>query len=269
MRSQRSALAVAVSGLALAASLAGCTGAPRSTPTPGPHPSRSAKPSPSGSASPTNITLTLSVTVLATTYGVPGAPNSYPATVRVSVPTSSAGQLSAYGVGGAVVVAPAGWTGSGQVGADGGVAFTLTPSGSASAAGEQLVFQFDGACVGCTWGDASAYFPGVAEALPSAGTGSVSSPPPGLTTVNLGTGLIGYSLPAAATELQLNGVAYTNLPGSTESPVFEKLQVTLPTSQHPLATVILNAFVANEDRYLCPSGSASTTTSLVLTTGGC
>jgi len=211
----------------------------------------------------------LTVISLPTTYGVPGAPGPYPATVRVLAPPSAAGEIAAYGVGGAVVVGPSGWAGSGQVGADGGVSFTLEPSETSPSSGESLVFQFDGACVGCSWGDASAYYPTVAQALPSAGTGPASTPPPGLRSVSLGSGLLGYSLPAANTTLQVNGVAYTNLPAGTASPVFENLAVTLPTSQHPLATVILNALIANEDRYVCASGSAPATTSLVLTTGGC
>jgi hypothetical protein len=248
--------------------LVGCAGA-----NPTPHPSSPSSPtttaSPSEAPSPANVTLTLSVTSLSTTYGVPGAPTSYPATVRVSVPASSSGQVAAYGVGGTVVLGPSGWTGSGQVGADGGVAFTLAPAGTSPYPGEELVFQFDGACVGCTWDDASAYFPAVAEALPSAGTGAAGSPPPGLQSASLGTGLVGYSLPVTDTELQLNGVAYTNLPASTASPVFENLEISLPSSQHPLATVILNALVANQDRYLCPNGSAASTTSLLLTTGSC
>lgn len=213
--------------------------------------------------------LTLTVTSLPTTYGVPGAPGSYPATIHVLVPLSSSGEIAAYGVGGAVVLGPSGWTGTGQVGADGGVSFTLEPLGTSPSPGEDLAFQFDGACVGCSWGDASAYFPAVAQALPSAGTGSASTPPPGLHSVGLGGGLLGYSLPAANTALQVNGVAYTNLPAGTAAPVFENLAVTLPITQHPLATVILNALVANEDRYICASGSAAATTSLVLTTGGC
>jgi hypothetical protein len=268
MTSWRTAIAGAAMVFTAAGLLVGCG---RTSPTP--HPSSPSSPttkaSPSESPSPANVTLILSVTSLPTTYGVPGAPTSYPATVRVSVPASSSRQIAAYGVGGTVVLGPAGWTGSGQVGADGGVAFTLAPAGTSPYPGEELVFQFDGACVGCTWDDASAYFPAVAKALPSAGTGPASSPLPGLQSVSLGAGLVGYSLPATDTKLQLNGVAYTNLPASTASPVFENLEITLPTSQHPLATVILNALVANDDRYLCPSGSAASTTSLVLTTGSC
>lgn len=109
----------------------------------------------------------------------------------------------------------------------------------------------------------------MASALPSAGAGAAASPPPGLETESLGAGLIGYSEPAATTELQVNGVAYTNLPAATASPIFENLTVTLPPSGHALATAILNAFVTGQDRYVCPSGLASPTTNLILGTGTC
>jgi hypothetical protein len=85
----------------------------------------------------------------------------------------------------------------------------------------------------------------------------------------LAAGLIGYSLPGSNSGYQVNGVAFTNLPGPTADPIFESLELTLPTSEHALATVILNAMVANEDRYVCPSGAASPTISLTLTNGTC
>ncbi|HUY56641.1 MAG TPA: DUF4850 domain-containing protein [Candidatus Micrarchaeaceae archaeon] len=213
--------------------------------------------------------MVLAVATLPTTFGVPGAATSYPASLRVSLPASLSEQVAAYGVAGTVVLAPAGWTGSGAVGADGSAAFTLYPTGSAPGVGAEIVYQFDGACAGCTWGDASAYFPAVAQALPSTGTGTAASPPAGLQTESLASGLIGYSLPDSAAGLQLNGVAYTNLPASTAMPVFENLLVTLPTSEHPLATLILNAFVANEDRYVCHSAASSPTISLTLANGTC
>jgi hypothetical protein len=67
----------------------------------------------------------------------------------------------------------------------------------------------------------------------------------------------------------VNGVAYTNLPAPTANPIFENLELTLPSTDHTLATVILNALVANEDRYVCASGAASPTISLTLTNGTC
>ncbi len=211
----------------------------------------------------------LAVNALPTTYGVPGANPAYPESIRVTAAASFSGQIAAYGVAGTVVVAPTGWTGSGQVGADGSAAFTLLPPGGAGGGGSELVFQFDGACVGCTWDDASAYFPAVAAAAPAAGMGPAPSPPTGLRTETISTGLIGYSLPDATAGYQLNGVAFTTLPAGTADPIFENLEVSLPTSEHSLATVILNAVVANEDRYVCSSGATSPTISLALTDGTC
>ncbi|MGH7666437.1 MAG: hypothetical protein ACRENY_01550 [Candidatus Dormibacteria bacterium] len=44
--------------------------------------------------------------------------------------------------------------------------------------------------------------------------------------------------------------------------------MTLPASGHSLATLLLNLLTANQDRYLCPSGSPTSTTSLLLASGG-
>lgn len=262
---------VAAAAVAVASGgLAGCSGAPSSHTTPTAHPSSSRKvnPTPSPSAAATT-TVVLTVSTLPTTFGVPGDTYAYPASIRVTVPQSVSGELAAYGVAGTVVVGPASWTGRGQVGADGSAGFTLAPPGVSPGSGAEMIYQFDGACVGCTWGDASAYFPAVAAALPSAGVGPASSPPPGLQTEPLAAGLIGFSLPDSISGYQLNGVAYTNLPGSTADPIFEELELSLPASEHTLATVILNALVANEDRYVCSSGAPSPTISLTLTRGTC
>lgn len=256
--------------LAASGALAGCSSPAATHPKSTPSPTHSTKASPTVSpTTPATAIVVLTVGTLPTTYGVPGETNSYPASIRVSVPGSFSGELAAYGVAGTVVVGPSGWTGSGQVGADGSSGFTLLPTGASPGAGSEMVYQFDGACVGCAWADASAYFPAVAKATPSAGVGPASSPPPGLQTEPLAAGLIGYSLPGSNSGYQVNGVAFTNLPGPTADPIFESLELTLPTSEHALATVILNAMVANEDRYVCPSGAASPTISLTLTNGTC
>jgi hypothetical protein len=264
------ALAVTFAVVAMSGLLASCSssGIPHPTSTPRSVPSRTSNPTASPSPE-TTTTLVLLVSTLPTTFGVPGDTNTYPAAIRVAVPDSFSGQIAAYGVAGTVVVGPSGWTGSGQVGADGSLGFNLIPIGASPGTGPEMVFQFDGACVGCTWGDASSYFPAVASAAPSAGFGPASSPPEGLQTEPLGAGLIGYSLPGSTPAYQVNGVAYTNLPAPTANPIFENLELTLPSTDHTLATVILNALVANEDRYVCASGAASPTISLTLTNGTC
>jgi len=250
--------------------LAGCSSSPSAHTSPSEHPTSSRTASPNPSPSPaTTTTVVLTVSTLPTTFGGPGDTNTYPATIRVTVPHLISGEIAAYGVAGTVVVGPASWTGSGLVGADGSVGFTLAPQGASPGTGAEMVYQFDGACVGCAWSDASAFFPAVAAAALSAGAGPASPPPIGLQTEPLATGLIGFSLPGSTPGYQLNGVAYTNLPGSTADPIFEELDLSLPTTEHTLATVILNALVANEDRYVCSSGAPSPTISLTLTGGAC
>ncbi|MGH7643558.1 MAG: DUF4850 domain-containing protein [Candidatus Dormibacteria bacterium] len=264
-----SVLASVIVGLTTVA-VAGCGTTPNPRPSPSSRPAHSPSPKPTSSpTTPATTALVLAVGSVPTSYGVPGASPAYPASIRVLVPTALAAQIAAYGVAGTVVVGPAGWSGSGQVGADGSASFSLLSPGSAAGSVPELVYQFDGACGGCAWGDASAFFPSVAEAAPGAGVGPASSPPAGLVTEPLANGLIGFSLPTLNPADQLNGVAYTNLPAGSTDPIFESLELTLPTTEHVLATVILNALVANEDRYVCASGAAAPTISLALSNGTC
>ncbi|MGH7704530.1 MAG: DUF4850 domain-containing protein, partial [Candidatus Dormibacteria bacterium] len=106
-------------------------------------------------------------------------------TLKASVPPSLTGQVAAYGVAGAVIVGPAGWTGSGAVGADGSSEFTLSPGGTATGSSSAMVFHYDGGCAGCAWEDASAYFTEVAQALPSAEDEEAPSPAAGLQSESL------------------------------------------------------------------------------------
>lgn len=236
-------------------------------------PSSHASVSPKGSTSPhapassTTKTVTLPVTQLPTENAAgSGSPIDYPASTTFTVPRALASQVAAYGVAGVVVLGPSGWTGTdGLVGADTSAGFTLYPAVGSSSGGPQMTFLYDGGCVGCSWSDAAAYFPTVAAS--PLGQGVVfSTPVPGLVTDNLGPGLIAYSRPASVPTLQTNGVALTTLPGQdndTVAAVFENLSLTLSATEHPLATVILNAFLDNEDRYVC-SAVGSPTVSLLL-----
>ncbi len=266
-------LAAAAMGVGLL--VAGCGGAaatslPKTTAIPTPTPKATVTPT-------ATVSVTLTVNQLPTEYGIPTT-ESYPNSVTITVPLGYANRIAAYGVAGTVVVGPAGWTGTtGMVGADGSAGFTLYPTGSSSGAGPsagdpQMVFQYDGGCAGCSWTDASAYFPDVAQAIGGQSLPS-ASPPPGFSSDALGTGLIAYSFSDPLPGFQTNGVAFTNLPGASNgSPIFENLTLTLPTDEHSLATMILNEFVNNGDLYLChPSGLGvpPPTTSLLLDGPGC
>ena len=238
-----------------------------------PSPRTAITPSASPSGAPPTVSVILPVTQLPTENAA-GTTLDYPSTVTVSVPPAFVGRVEAYGVAGVVVLAPSGWTGSGTVFGDTSVGFTLYPANGPSSGGAQMVFLYDGGCVGCSWSDASVYFPAVARAIAGAGQGAAEQPPAGLSSDTLGPGLIAYSLPDPEPGLQINGVAFTTLPGQgngTEQAVFENLSLTLPASEHALATVILNALAKNVDRYLCSgsSGTAASSTSLLLTNGGC
>ncbi len=221
-------------------------------------PKRSATPSAVPAATTPTVSLTLAVDQLPTEYAGGGA-ITYPPTIIVIVPATFASRLAAYGVAGTVVLGPAGWTGGGVVGADGSTGFTLKPTESGSGR-QQMVFSYDGGCVGCAWSDASAYFPAVAQAI-GAQSLPPESPPSGLSSDVLGPGLIAYSLPDPLFGVQANGVALTTLPGQdndTVAAVFENLSLTLSANEHSLATVILNAFLDSEDRYVCSAVGSPT-----------
>src|SRR5258708_3714266 len=73
-------------------------------------------------------TVNLPVQQLVTTYGINGVPKpNYPKTVTLHVLQGFGNQLAAYGAAGQIVIAPKDWTGSGLMGATGGLSIDLHP----------------------------------------------------------------------------------------------------------------------------------------------
>ena len=203
-------------------------------------------------------TLTLPVHVLGTAFGVDGVTLKYPSDVVVGIPQEWVGQLSAYGVAGAVLLAPRGWTESDAlIAADGSSRVTLHSTSSSAIKG-MVYFEQTSASVGSAWDESARYFPWVQDHWSESGfPGPAPSLEPGLTEhFDQGQQLIEYSLHGGVqtqSGLEVNGVAHTGIdPNSlqlTAYPGLDRLEVTLPSEDHGLATVILNYYLAHENEY--------------------
>ena len=193
--------------------------------------------------------VTLRVRVLPTTYGVRGRHPAYPKDVQVEAPARLASALAAYGVGGYVLVAPKGWTGSGTVGADGSSQAALHATAAATTRGS-LAFEQTSACWGCAWDAAAPYFAWVRRHWRASQLGG--EPPHarrGLAESPVRADLVLYTAAGAARGLAVDGVAYAAVVGDRRwhgapGPGFEQEEVALPAGGHALATVILQSFVS-------------------------
>lgn len=193
------------------------------------------------SASPSLVTVTLTVTPIPTTYGA-GSGSPAPTTVTVTLPADDQQAIGAYDAG-VLVLGPAGWTGSATVGADGSVRAVLYPPGGSANTGPREILQEDGACQGCGDSDSAAYFPAVQDNWASYGWPFA---PPALLSFSgtdyLSSDTLAYSLPATASGLAVNGLAYSGILANNPGLTFANLRVYLPPSETALATLILNHF---------------------------
>ena len=206
----------------------------------------SATPStPTSLASVRLVSDTLSVNVLPTSQGIDGSTEMYPASVTVRVPSTWAHHVAAYGVAGVVLVAPAGWYGSGGVGADDSASATLH-SVAASKIRGQLDYQMEGSGSGGFAAQAAAaYFPWVRDNW--AAWGYATSPP--VANADLAEHFVSKHLtwytvtkgPQVKAGFQMNGVARATLSGEFS---FDYLQVALPTRDHALSTAILRYYLS-------------------------
>jgi hypothetical protein len=198
--------------------------------------------------------LSLPVKILDTSLGETGTKFGYPTTVSVSVPAEWKGQLAAYGVAGAVILAPVGWTSDdAAVGAGGSARATLHSTNSSSIAGE-IIFEQTSASVGDAWDRSAQYFPWVRENWKDSPfpDSPVPNPRAGLEEYFLNDQHVTYSI-ANTGPNETNGVAHTYLvAGSSyldEYPGFDRLEVALSSKYRELATVILNYYLAHEFEY--------------------
>lgn len=189
-----------------------------------------------------NISVTLPVSVLQTGYGIGDGSYVFPylKNLTVSVPKVYSDQLGAYGMANKIFIAPKNWTGSANVGADGSGGGSLYPQGGSTSIGPNLQYDVDPACVYCAYGAAAPYFSEARQWILANEPGSTVSDIPGITGSFINPKLYSFSLPNTADGLEVNGVAYFKT-----QPYFTSLTVTLPASQHDLASLILNHFITS------------------------
>ncbi len=197
-----------------------------------------------------NTNISLTVTKLQTSFGIDGMPTpSYPNSVVISVPKSVGDQLAAYGAGGYVIIAPKGWTGQGQVGADGNTSITLYPSSGFSENGSKLTVFIASTGTGSALWDAAPFNSWVRDHWQELGMPPPApTPPPGIVATQITSHIIRYSLPVN-NGFETNGVSYSNAQDHQKDSMwaFEKLEVVLPTNQKSLATAITDAFIQNRN----------------------
>lgn len=235
-----------ITGLATALSLG-----PAKSPTPlvasGPVGGQLPTPTPTPPAQ----TVTLPITVLRTGYGIYGPDGkppvpSYPPTVTVIGDNSLVNKVAAYGVDEKILIAPRGWVGEGNVGADGGASATLYPSGANPKTSDRIIYDEVPACVSCAWGEAARYFPNALAEYEKNYPGiAVMAPPLGLSVQRVSDTLVRYSLADTSDGLSTNGVAYYKMENG--QPYFTSLEVRLPQSRDNLSAFLLDDFIARHN----------------------
>ena len=206
--------------------------------------SQSCQPPQTAAPAGNQVRVSLPIQVLPTDFGVP-THLVFPKTVSLDVPVPWARQVAAYGVSGCwVILAPIGWTGSGEVGVDGTASAHLHATATAAIQGS-LLFSAVPACEGCAFAEANLYFPDLGKVCQQAYPGGDCPSPIPMRRDFLKPGLLAYSLAST-----VNGVAETTLLHPVGcGPWFAMEQVSLPPADVPLETVILNYFISITSRY--------------------
>jgi hypothetical protein len=192
------------------------------------------------------VQVTLPVTKIPAQFAVENGTEA-PRAVTVSIPAAWKGAVGAYWAG-VILLGPVGWTGSATFGADGSGFVNLHPPGGGPESGPRVDIQTAGACLGCGDGSAAEYFPYVAQHWSQFQV--IEGPPPKpikvLSEVSLSPTLVAYRLPNASDGLEINGIAYSGLVHHVSVLPFVQMNVELPASDHALATIILNYFIAHD-----------------------
>jgi hypothetical protein len=183
-------------------------------------------------------------------YGVdwPSPPSITPSaplqSVRFDVPADQQGKLAAFwlnlgdGEHGVLIIGPKGWKAvSAGVGANGSVGILLRNPGDEK---QTLQYSDSGGCQGCSIANVGTYFP-------SLGKWAEEQDFPGekkefLQQTLLTPNIVAYSLKHPDAGYETHGVAYQQHGGG--GAVFRMEEISLTADSRPLATTILNFFVA-------------------------
>ncbi len=146
-----------------------------------------------------------------------------------------AAQLDAYAYSEGVILVPKNWSIlRAGAGADGSTALLFAPDKSGQS---YLSFESAGACIGCAYSNASAYFD-EARKLAKQDDFLFYRKSDLIQSVQLGRVEKGYRIKTEGNPV--DGIAYFD--SSSDFPFFD-VQISLPATQHPLATAVLNQFV--------------------------
>lgn len=163
----------------------------------------------------------------------------YPKTIRVEVPTSISGRISAYGVAYRVWIAPKGWTGTATIGGDGSTDADLHPV-NGSSRGPRFHYENSGGCAGCALHAAAPYFPDAMQSWKELFGFDTPAPlPSDLRIVRVSQKLMTYSSSSGA-DLLMQGVVYFD--GS--EPLFEKDEFVLPRADAPLLNFLVQRLIS-------------------------
>lgn len=193
-------------------------------------------------------TLTLKVDVLETDFGIEGMTEPiYPQQLTITVPATITSSLSAYGGAGYIVVAPSGWVGKGNIGANGSTLISLYPIGDS---------QMVEVSIGSTGTNgplysAAPYFPWIRENWDE--LAKVSTPPTPPVGIQITTTdnphLVRYSLPIDYNGYQTWGVVFSDVQDHIKDGQWStiKMEVILLPDQDKLAQALLDIFIQQQN----------------------
>lgn len=146
-----------------------------------------------------------------------------------------AAQLDAYAYSEGIILVPKNWTiMTAGAGADGSTSLLFAPDKSGQS---YLAFESAGACIGCAYSDASVYFD-EARKLAKREDFLFYRKSDLIQSVQLNHAERGYRIKTEGNPV--DGIAYFD--SSSDFPFFD-VQISLPATQHPVATAVLNQFI--------------------------
>lgn len=187
----------------------------------------------------------LPVIALKTNFGTSGsAAPEYPSELTVKVPTDFKNMVSAYGASYEVVVAPKGWTGSGNVGADGNRSVELKPASGAWSDGSKVTLFIASTGTGSALFGAAPYFSWVRDNWKSIATGTAPTEAQ-MTTTPISSKLLKYTLKNPPQGMVVTGIAYSDAQEHVADRFwsFVQMEITFPQNKSDFADALLNTFI--------------------------
>lgn len=192
--------------------------------------------------------VTLPVTVLVTNDAIEGPSSKasvYPKTVDLDWYDTTATRIAAYGAAHSLWLAPRGYTGSGNAGADGSISVILYPQGGSGENPPYVRYQAIPACVGCILSQAAIYFDNArADLLHTFDSTMLNMirTPKGMVIQRISRTLTIYTYQKSNT--QIRGVAYYSPMSDTSSGRFEQAEFALGADQKAMTDVLIRQYIS-------------------------